>query len=381
MDNETNNEHAYFLRKYCRNVDNRSNGPLVELGAIYKILDFITDSDPKISSLTSNCCNEISKILQCLLAHRRDKNLHELLLSDPSLYKCEYCGVISHSLKPHSEGVKGDSVKVTRYVEIRPSKRDCIDNEKDNEKSQVLLSSLKEEHLQAGKYVDVIKVNRRTKHADKLNRTGSLPVKEHDSVMKYCIDNNQSDANNIFETADIGIGIKHRSQLDSNAIKKLLTKKNAKIKRRYQSNRVARSRYPHSCEFPIAMKANTDSNEEEIVRKISYESKFQYDNNTLTTNRLAKSIQKCSDSYPIMDTVKYLTRGGFTTLDKKQNESFPKLQSYEYVADKKNRHNSSISYDDQSQCDTSFWLFDESGRLPPLISHEYQNISAIEIRK
>jgi len=116
--------------KICRDI---SNALLIELGAICKVLDFITDSDSKISSVINSRCNEILRTLRRVLARRRNKKLQDLLSNDSSLYKCERCGVISCTLRPRltTEEVKENRRK-TRH-NIISVERDCINNEQNNE--------------------------------------------------------------------------------------------------------------------------------------------------------------------------------------------------------------------------------------------------------
>ncbi|XP_029173763.1 uncharacterized protein LOC114942545 [Nylanderia fulva] len=371
-------------------INNATNAPFIELGAVYKILDFITDSDPKVSSLTNNCCNEISLILQCLLSQRDDKRLEDLLLNDSSLYRCEHCGVISYIPGLHSatEEIKGNGTRArTRDAEITNTERDCINNDQNKEKLEISINfpDLKN-NAQPRISIDGSNVDGRAKYKNELNKIESLPVKKRAFAIKNCI-GNPNKVNNISDTeVDVKNIIKHKSYFNNNAIKRLFTDfKTTKRNKKYDYNRIARNNNPDKCESSTAMKVYADIDKEEIVRKISYECKSQIDD-VLARDMHFETAQKIHDSqrlfekhgdiYPIIDTVKYLARGQFTILDKQKDELFSKLQeirctSFEDVR----KEQSTILYnsrDDYPQYNSGFWLFDKTGHLPEIVLDEYR---------
>lgn len=375
INKKINKENTYMFSQIHPDVNNVSNVPFIELGAVYKVLDFITDSDPKVSSLTNNCCNEISLILRCLLTQRDDKRLEDFLLNDSSLYKCKYCGVISYIPRLHSviEEIKENST--------RDAERDCINNDQNKEKLEISInfpSDLKN-NAQSRISIDSSKVDCRAKYKDELNEIESLPIKKNAFAMRNYI-GNPNEVNNISDTkADVNVKIKHKSYFNNNAIKRLFKTKGDK---KYDYNSSVRN---NQFESSPAMKVYADIDKEEIVRKISYERKSQIDD-VLARDMHFKTAQKIHDSqrlfekhgdiYPIIDTVKYLARGQFTTLDKQKDELFSKLQETRCTRlEDVRKGQSTILYnsrDDYPQHDSGFWLFDKMGHLPEIVLDEYR---------
>jgi len=355
----------------CKDINNTLDAPFIELRAIYKILDFITDSDPKVSLLTNNCCNEISRMLQCLLAQRHDKKLEDLLLNDSSLHKCERCGVISYMLESKSR----------HNSETIIAERDCTNNDQNNEQSEILISpSDLINNVQSR--INDSKVNNQIEYKDELSKI-KLPIKERAFVMKRCVENS-SKANNISAAkADIRATIKNKFYPDNEAIKKLFTdleteKKNEK----HECNSAVQNNRKH--DSSNAMKAYASSiDREEVVREILYEPKSQI-NDLLTGDRrsISQKIHACStrlfdkhgDIYPVVDTMKYLARGQFTELNKKEDEFLSKLQERRYTRLGNTRNErSSILYGSREDYSphAGFWLFDELGRLPQIALDKY----------
>jgi len=351
-----------------KDINNTSDVPFIELRAVYKILDFITDSDPKVSSLTNNCCNEISRILQCLLAQHHDKKLEDLLLNNSFLHKCEHCGVISYVLES----------KTKHNSETIIAERDCT-NDQNNEQSGILISPPNLINNVQSRINDS-KVNNQTEYKDELSET-KLPIKERSFVMKRC-DENSNKANNISATkADIRATIKNKFYPDNEAIKKLFTdleteKKNEKHE---CNSAVQNNRSKH--DSSNAMKAYASSiDREEVVREILYERKSQI-NDLLTGDRrsISQKIQtsrlsdKHGDIYPVVNTVKYLARGQFTELDKKEDEFLSKLQEKRYtrLGDTRNERSSILYGSREDYLSRGFWLFDELGRLPQIALDKY----------
>jgi len=353
-----------------KDINNTSDAPFVELRAIYKILDFITDSDPKVSSLTNNCCNEISRILQCLLAQSHDKKLEDLLLNDSSLQKCERCGVISYVLESK-----------TRHSETIIAERDCANNDQNNEQSEILISPPDLINNVQSRINDS-KVNNQIEYKDELSEIKS-PIKERAFVMKRYVENS-SKANNISAAeAYIRATIKNKFYPDNEAIKKLFTdleteKKNEKHE---CNSAVQNNRSKH--DSSNAMNAYASSiDREEVMREILYEPKSQINDLTGDRRFISQKIQACStrlfdkygDIYPIVDTVKYLARGQFTELDKKEDEFLSKLQERRYTRlDDTRNERSSILYGSREDYSprAGFWLFDELGHLPQIALDKY----------
>lgn len=372
----------------CKDMNNASDAPFIELGAVYKILDFITDSDPKISSLTNNCCNEISRTLQCLLAQRHDKKLEDLLLNDSSLYRCEHCGVISYMLgsRPTIEKIKRNETKTRHNDKAIAVERDC-NNDRNNEKSEILINPPNLINNMQSR-INNSKVNNRTKYKDQLSEVELLPTKERAFVLKRYIESSNEANNTSVIKADISDTIKNKFYPDKNAIKKLFADLETKKKnKQYECDSTARNN-PGKHESSNAIKTYDSIDREEVVREISYESKSQIDNLLARDqySNIAQKIQasqrsldflldKHDDIYPVVNTVKYLARGQFTELDKKENELFSKLQERRYTRlnDARNGRSSVLygSREDYPQRDAGFWLFDESGHLPQIASDEY----------
>ncbi|XP_072743189.1 uncharacterized protein [Anoplolepis gracilipes] len=364
-------------------TNNTSNTPFVELGAIYKILDFITDSDLKVSSLTNNCCNKISRILRCLLAQHNDKRLEDLLLNDSSLYKCKRCQVISYilGLRPATEEIKRNRTKArTRDTEITTAECDCINNDQNKKelKISINLSDLKD-NVYSRIFVDRSKVDCQAKYKDELNEIESLPDKKHAFAMRNCIGN----PNRVNNTS--AVKIKHKSRCKNNTIKKLFTDfETTKRNKKYDYNSIVQNNNLSRCESSTAIKA--DIGKEEIVRKISYERKSQIDD-ILAGNMRSKIAQeihgsqrlfeKHSDIYPVIDTIKYLARGQFTILDKHKDELLAKLREKRRLENARKEHSNILysSRDDYPQRNSGFWLFDETGHLPEIVLDEYRYLS------
>lgn len=370
----------------CKDMNNASDIPFIELGAVYKILDFITDSDPKVFALTNNCCNEISRTLQCLLAQRHDKKLEDLLLKDSSLHKCERCGVISYILESHPtiKKIKKNRTKTKHDDEIIIAERDCINNDQNNEEFKTSISP-PDLINNAQSRINDCKVNNRTEYKDKLSEMESLSTNDNTAfIMKRCIES-PNDANNISVTkADISATIKNKFYSDNNAIKKLFTDlETEKKNKRYECNSARNN--PDKYESSNARKAYASIDREEVVREILYEPKSQVDDLlardrrssvTQTIQDSQRVLNKHGDIYPIVNTVKYLARGQFTELDKREDELLSKLRERRYTRldDSRNRRSSVLysSREDYPQRGAGFWLFDESGYLSQIPLDEYR---------
>jgi len=356
----------------CPDINNASRAPCIELGAVHKILDFITNSDGKVSSLTNNYYNEILRILQCLLAQRNDERLEDLLLKDSSFYKCECCGVISYipELCPATKELKENSTKTrTRDAEITTVESDYDQNKKEL-KISINLPDLKN-NTQSRISVGGSKIDCQAIYKDQLNGIELLPIKKRALAMRDCI-GNPNEVNNISDTeTDVNIKIKHKS-LNNNTIKRLFTDfETAKRDKKYDYNSIMRNNNLNRCESST-MKAYADIDKEQIVRKISYERKSQIDD-MLVGDMRSKTAH---DMYPVIDTMKYLVRDQFTILDKQKDELFSKLRE-KHCTHLENARNgqSTILYssrDDYPQRDSGFWLFDKSGHLPEIVLDEYR---------
>ncbi|KAL6434065.1 hypothetical protein ACFW04_005903 [Cataglyphis niger] len=360
-------------------LNNASNVSFIELEEIYKILDFIIDSDPKASSLTNNCFNETSRVLQCLLAQHNDKKLEDFLLKDSSLYKCERCKVISYILGLHSaiKEFKGNKSKTRiKDSEIITAERDC--NNKEKLKISINFSDLKDNE-QSRISVDDSKVNCQAKYKDELSDIESLPVKK--CAMRNYI-GNPNRINNISDTkTDISVNIKNKSHFNNNTIKRLFTDfETTKKDKKYDYNSIVRNNNS-GCEPSIKVYADIDK--EEIVRKISYERKSQIDDmqEDMSSKKVHGSqrlFEKYDDIYSVIDTMKYLARGQFEILDKQKDEFLSKFREKYYTRLEDSRKGQSAilysSRDDRPR-DSGFWLFDETGHLPEIVLDEYCYLS------
>ncbi|XP_067205248.1 uncharacterized protein [Linepithema humile] len=350
------------LSKICGDT---SNALFIELGAACKVLEFITDSDSNVSSVTNSRCNEISRTLRRVLTQRRSKKLEDFLSKDSSLYKCERCGVISMLRSRFAtERVKENRTK-TKH-DIVSAERDCTNNEQNNEEPEISISDV-ENNVQSRIFVNGSEMNRRTKYKNESHGTESLPINERAYVIKSCIESSKR-VNNVSERKT-DVKIKNKSHFNNNVLKRLFID----FKNNKEYNSTSQNNYSCNYEPSTVMKAYADK--EEIVRKISYEPKLQIDD-SLAGDWRTKSVQKIQglqrlfekrkDMYSTIDTVKYLARGQFTSLDKEE-DLFSKMQEGRCIrVEDARKRQSSILYgsrDDYPQRDSGFWLFDESGHL------------------
>lgn len=363
------------LSKICGDT---SNALFIELGAVCKVLDCITNSDSKISSATNGRCNEISRTLRRALARRRGKKLEDLLSNDSSLYRCERCGVISCLLRPSlaTERVKENRRK-TRH-DVVPAERDCINNERNNEKAEISISDA-ENNVQSEIFVSGAEVNRRIKYKNKSNGTESLPINERAFVTKHRVESPKR-ANNVSNERKLDDKMKNKSHLDNSVLQRLFTD----FRNNEEHNSAARNNYSRNYESSMVTKAYADIDREEIVREISYEPKLQIDD-SLAGDWRAKGVQKIqglqrlferhNDVYSAIDTVKYLARGQFATPDKREVDLFSKMQEGRRTRlEDARKGQSSVLYgsrDDYPPRDSGFWLFDESGHLPEIDECHY----------
>ncbi|KAG7191055.1 hypothetical protein KM043_007100 [Ampulex compressa] len=80
-----------------KGTTNECKVPLIELGAVYKILNSVIQFWPKTSSFVEAHCWEILSTIQCLIEQYDSRMLNDILSHDPSLTKCGHCGVISYT--------------------------------------------------------------------------------------------------------------------------------------------------------------------------------------------------------------------------------------------------------------------------------------------
>lgn len=370
----------------CKDMNNASAASFIELGVVYKILDFIKDYDFKVSLLTDNCCNKISRTLQCSLAQHR-KKLEDLLSNDSSLHRCEHCG-ISCILGSHRTIKNIKSHRIHPRHNDETAEHDCNNNDQNNEKSEISINPSNLINKVQSKIKDA-KINHRTDNKDQLSKLKLLPNKERAFIMKKYIES-LNEANNISVTkTNINATIKNKFFPDNN-IKKLFTDLEIeKMNKRYESNSAAQNNFnKYESLNEIRVYANIDK--EKVVRKISYEPKL-HSNNLLAKDQFSNIVQKIkasqlldkhSDIYPVIDNVKHLAHGQFMELDKKENELLSKLQERRYIPnDARNGQNSVLygSREDYSQHDTGFWLFDESKHLSQIASDEYRYLPMLRL--
>jgi len=341
------------------------DAPFIELGAVYKILDFITDSDPNVSSLTSSCCNEISRILRGLLAQSPDKTLEDLLLNDSSLHKCERCGVISYTLRSYPEDIKETEMRAKRGAG-----HDRVDDYQGNERSKTPAGINNNARLDTSFVDDRKIVDRRVrcKHGTS-NGTRSSPVKERTFVMRSHAEgaSRSNDA-----TTDVSGKIKDKSLSHNDVRRKCLVDgKTLERQTRYECNESD----DHRSVKESLITARADTNKEEIVREISYEPKSKIDDllaGIWYSENAQNTQQSHGDITAVTDTVKYLARGAFaTSVDKQDDELLSKLQNRRCARlANASRGQGSILYgsrNDYPHRSSGFWLFDESGNLPKIL--------------
>lgn len=390
-----NKEDIHLSPQICKDLNNASAAPFIELGAIYKIFDVITESDSKVSSLTNNYCNEILRTLQCLLAQHHQK-LEDFLSNDSSLHKCEHCGVIScilgsHSTKNSIKEIKSTETEIKHNDEAIIAERDCINNDQNSEKPEISISPPNLLNNVQSKINDYT-VNSQTEYKDKLSEMELLPTKEHVFIMKKYIKSSK-EANNISVTeASINAAIRNKFYPDNSIVKKLSTDLEVEKKNKKRKCNSTAQNYSGKYKSSNAMETYTDIDREEVMREISYAPKSQINNLSATERRsnIAQKIQasqrslnKHGDIYPVVDTVKYLARGQLTELDEKENELVSKLQERRCTRpDDARNERSSVLYgsrEDYSQRHAGFWLFDKSGHLPQMALGECRNLSMSRI--
>jgi len=367
----------------CGETSDSVDAPFIELGAVYKILDFITDSDPNVSSLTSSCCNEISRILRGLLAHSSDKTLEDLLLNDSSLYKCERCGVISYTLRSYPEDIKESEMGMRRDAGNTAAKHDYVDDNQGNEKSKISMipAGIDNNTRSETSFVDDCKiVDRRVQRKYVSKRTRSSPIKERAFVMRNRVKgpNRTNDA-----TVDASAKIKDKS-LNNNDVrgKCLMDAKVSRKQTRYECNDATQNDRRSDKESLITAKADADK--EEIVREISYEPKSKiddllagiwYSENARNTQQAQRSFERHGDITAVTDTVKYLARGAFSV--KEDDELLSKLQNRRCARlANASKGQGSVLYgsrNDYPHRSSGFWLFDESGHLPKILD-DYRHL-------
>lgn len=367
----------------CRDNEWRAS-PFIELGALYKVLDFITDSDPRVSSLTNNCCNEISRTLRYLIALSSDKKLDDLLSNDSSLYRCERCGVISHMLKSYSaiEEIQRSRTRVVQDADIATVKHDCINHHRNKEKSHISTSHSNLSHnTQSRMLVDNYEVDRRAKREGELSEK-SLPAKERSFVMRRRTENPNGVNDISAAETDLANAKIENTLLNNSAIKRLFADYEAARRNTgYESNCATRNdRFCH-VEPSTTSKVRANIDKEMVVRKISYENKSRFAMEDLRGARKTQGRRRLfaedNDVLSVGDTVKYLAGGQLSALDKGENELLSKLQDRRRVHLKELRKGqSSVLYgsrdDYYPRCDPGFWLFDKSGHLPEVASNEYR---------
>lgn len=375
----------------CGDTNDLMDAPFIELGAVYKLLDFITNSDPNVSSLTNSCCKEISRILRCLLSQCHDKTLDDLLVKDSSLQRCERCGVISYIMQSHpaAEAIKESKMQIRRDAEIMRVEHDCLNDNQSNRKSKLSISPPDIKNNAQLKVLDD-KINLRVGYKYELSGTESLPIKQHAFVMKKHSESLNRTTDILDAQSDVRAKIKNQSHLDNKVVKRERPPDVKALKRqmRYKCNGATQN---NESSFPT----KADIDKEEIVRKISYERKSQIDD-FLARMWYSKSAQKMhhseqsftqrGDIYALTDTVKYLARGPFATSGKEEDEFLSKLQDGRcgHLMNPRKGHSSVLygSRNDYPQRSSGFWLFDESGCLPEVLDeHRYLPMSRADNRE
>lgn len=381
--NRTDEKPSNTRSRVREDTNNESRAPFIELGAVYKVLDFITDSDPKVS-LTNNCCNDISRTLRHLIALRRDKKLDDLLLNDPSLYRCERCGVISHTLESYRgiERIETNGTTVMNNAGIMTAERDCINDSRNKEEARISRSKFKNNE-QSRTYVN--KIDYRAKYKDGLNEAESLPVRERSFVMRRRI-KSPNGANNISNTeADAK---SKNTPLNNSAIKRLFTNCGAAKRDTGYNLDIAVRKNDRSCHdrLPTATEVCANADTEKVVKKILYGDKSRIENPPVADwlfRSKPKSLRRLfeKDDVSVADTVKYLARGQFTISDKREEDLLSKLRDRHCVSleDPRKRPSSVLygSHDDNPRC-SGFWLFDKSGHLPEVASNEYCHLLELD---
>ncbi|XP_054007601.1 uncharacterized protein LOC128891805 [Hylaeus anthracinus] len=97
-----NSDMEKSIRKVFEKTDEKfskdiERGPLVELGAVYKIIELLQRSSSENAWLFAYRFQETLIKLQALIGRYNSKELEQILSSDPSMKICKYCGVISCS--------------------------------------------------------------------------------------------------------------------------------------------------------------------------------------------------------------------------------------------------------------------------------------------
>lgn len=82
--------------------NDRDEGPLIELRALYKIFDSVKRPSSEDTFLSTFRFHSAITKLQSLVARCTDEQLEQILSSDPSMKMCKHCGVISCSNSPNA---------------------------------------------------------------------------------------------------------------------------------------------------------------------------------------------------------------------------------------------------------------------------------------
>lgn len=93
MEKSINKVFGKMNDQVCKDIDHV--GPLIELGAIYKICNSLEESSPKNSLSSMSRFRDIIVKLRSLIRRCSNETLGEILSNDPSMKICEHCGVIS----------------------------------------------------------------------------------------------------------------------------------------------------------------------------------------------------------------------------------------------------------------------------------------------
>lgn len=358
-------EGMHARSRVLRDANGESSEPFVELGALYKILAFVTDADPRVATLTSGCRGEISRALRYLTERRRSdtRRLEELLLaSDPTLRRCECCGVISClealEARPYAAagggGIEGPgAARRDDYAEITIAERDRTNRR--HERIGMLADG-------GAEVVDPS----RARYKDDSNGTASSPDEARAG--------GPGAANNIADTvahlANAKLA-KDTPHPDNNVIERLFADfadfaATSETRGNEYSRLVESSHVPTKAPY---------ADKERILRKISYEiRKSSVDGNFFRGPR--PPFERADDVPSCIDTVKYLARGEFAFLDAKgERDVLSGLRLREgrraRPPEDAPRRRSFVLHGSRDDCprpcESGFWLFDKSGRLPEAI--------------
>lgn len=185
----------------CKDIDHV--GPLIELGAIYKICNSLEESSPKNSLSPMSRFRDIIVKLQSLIRRCSNETLGEILSNDPSMKICEHCGVISCTTPPNISVESRASPPNTSYFLSTQMFSDVTSSGDDDPRSYRQIRRIDP------------KKEQRTKRVEKYR---SMQRNENRSTCKEQVDNGK-----IYGSREVSLTVKRESNFHINAPQRIET--------------------------------------------------------------------------------------------------------------------------------------------------------------